>query len=160
GRIGPTPGGAITHSILVDPRDPTHVYVSLSGGGTFESTDEGATWHPMNRGVAADFMPDKDAEFGHDPHCVVLHPDAPAGLWQQNHCGIYRLERPGVQWERIGLAMPKAMGDIGFPIALHPRDTSTAWVVPMDGTEVWPRTSVGGKPSVFRTSDLGANWKR
>jgi hypothetical protein len=160
GKIGPTPGGAITHSVIVDPRDPAHVYVSLSGGGTFESKDEGATWQPLNRGVAMDFSPEKDAEYGHDPHCVVMHPSAPDRLWQQNHCGIYRIERPGAQWDRIGKNMPKAIGDIGFPIVLHPRDTSTAWVLPMDGTEVWPRTSVGGRPAVFRTTDLGATWKR
>ena len=52
--------------------------------------------------------------------------------------------------------MPKAIGDIGFPIVAHPRDPDTLWVFPMDGTEVWPRTSPGGKPAVFRTHDGGA----
>jgi hypothetical protein len=27
--LGETPGGAITHSILIDPRDAQHIYVSL-----------------------------------------------------------------------------------------------------------------------------------
>jgi hypothetical protein len=160
GRMGTTPGGAITHSVLLDPRDPTHVYVSLSSGGTFESHDEGATWQAMNRGVAMTFSPEENPEFGHDPHCAAMHPDAPDRLWQQNHCGVYRIERPGVEWTRVGLNLPKAVGDIGFPIVLHPRDTKTAWVVPMDGSDVWPRTSVGGKPAVFRTTNLGESWKR
>ena len=56
--------------------------------------------------------------------------------------------------------MPKDVGDIGFPIVAHPRDPDTAWVFPMDGTDVWPRTSPGGKPAVFRTSDAGASWVR
>ncbi|HTP59847.1 MAG TPA: sialidase family protein, partial [Spirochaetia bacterium] len=34
--IGETPGGAITHSILIDPRNAEHMYVSLSTGGFFE----------------------------------------------------------------------------------------------------------------------------
>src|SRR5439155_432834 len=160
GRIEEVPEGAITHSVIVDPRDPEHLYVGLSTGGLFESTDEGATWRPLNRGVAADFLPEKNPEFGHDPHCVVIHPDMPDRLWQQNHCGIYRLERPGVEWERIGKNMPKAVGDIGFPIVLHPRDTDTAWVLPMDGTTVWPRTSVGGKPALYVTRDAGRSWRR
>jgi photosystem II stability/assembly factor-like uncharacterized protein len=30
----------------------------------------------------------------------------------------------------------------------------------MDGTEVWPRVSPGGKPAVYRTRDAGRNWER
>ncbi len=52
------------------------------------------------------------------------------------------------------------MGDIGFPIELHPRDPDTAWVFPMDGTDVWPRTSPDGRPAVFATRDAGATWTR
>ena len=160
-RINPTPDGAITHSISVDPRDARHLYVGLSVGGVFESLDAGATWRPLNRGVAAfDFMPVKDAEYGHDPHCVVVHPAQPDRLYMQNHCGIYRLDRPGDTWVRIGDNMPKEIGDIGFGVVTHPRDPETAWVFPMDGTTVWPRTSPDGKPAVYRTRDGGATWKR
>ena len=105
-------------------------------------------------------MPDPDPEFGHDPHCVRLHPLAPDLLYQQNHCGIYRMRRPEGRWVRIGDNMPKEVGDIGFPIVLHPRDPDTAWVFPMDGTDVWPRTSPGGKPAVYVTRDAGERWKR
>ena len=160
GRVEEVPDGAITHSVLVDERDPKHLYVGLSQGGVFESTDEGATWRALNRGVAADFLPEKDPEFGHDPHCLAVHPSKPDRVWQQNHCGIYRLERPGIVWDRIGNNMPKAIGDVGFSIVLHPRDTDTAWVLPMDGTSVWPRTSVGGKPCLYVTRDAGKRWHR
>lgn len=158
--IGPIPGGPPLHSICIDPRDARHMYVSLSSGGTFESTDAGANWRALNRGVAADFLPDPDADVGHDPHRVALHPLAPDRLYQQNHCGIYRLDRPGDRWQRIGRAMPAEIGDIGFPIVLHPRDPDTLWVFPMDGTENWPRTSPGGKPAVYRSCDGGESWER
>ena len=160
GRVDDVPDGAITHSVIVDPRDPAHLYVGLSTGGFFESLDEGATWTPLNRGVEASFLPEKNPEFGHDPHCAVLHPLAPDRLWQQNHCGLYRLDRPGETWDRIGRNLPKPIGDVGFPIVLHPRDIATAWVVPMDGRDVWPRTSVDGRPAVYRTKDLGRTWRR
>ncbi len=160
GRVEAVPDGAITHSVIVHPRDAAHLYVGLSQGGLFESLDEGATWRPLNRGVAADFLPEKDPEWGHDPHCVVLHPLAPHLLWQQNHCGIYRVDRPGEVWRRVGRNMPKPVGDVGFPIVLHPRDTGTAWVLPMDGGTVWPRTSPGGKPAAYRTRDGGHRWQR
>ena len=155
-----TPDGPIVHSILVDPRDPRHLYVGLSGGGTFESVDEGISWRPLNRGVLADFLPEKYPEWGQDPHLMALHPLNPDRLYQQNHCGIYRLDRPGEIWTRIGASMPKEVGDIGFPIVLHPRDPDTLWVIPMDGTAVWPRTSPDGKPAVYRSRNGGMSWER
>jgi hypothetical protein len=82
----------------------------------FESTDAGSDWRPLNRGVKAAFLPEPEVEFGHDPHCVRMHPLMPDRLYQQNHCGMYRLDRPGERWERIGNNMPHDVGDIGFPI--------------------------------------------
>lgn len=155
-----TPDGSMLHSINVDPRDPGHLYVGLSSGGVFESTNRGADWNPINRGCLAGFNPDPDIEFGHDPHCVRMHPAAPDRLYQQNHCGIYRLDRPSQRWERIGDNMPVEVGDIGFPIELHPRDPDTVWVFPMDGTDVWPRTSPDGRPAVYVTHDGGGSWER
>ena len=99
-----TPDGEFLHSILVDPRDPAHLYISVSIGGTFESTDAGKGWTPINQGIEADFLPTPDTEYGHDPHCAVLHPLNPDRLYQQNHCGLYRLDRPARRW--VGLARP------------------------------------------------------
>ena len=56
--------------------------------------------------------------------------------------------------------MPKDVGDIGFPIVLHPRDPDTVWVFPMDGTTVWPRTSPDGKPAAYMTRNAGRTWQR
>ncbi len=155
-----TPDGSMLHSVIVDPRDPAHLYLGLSGGGVFESTDGGGDWAPLNAGSVATFLPDPDAPFGHDPHCVRLHPLRPDRLYQQNHCGIYRMERPEGRWQRIGDNMPADIGDIGFPIELHPRDPDTAWVFPMDGTDVWPRTSPDGRPAAYVTRDAGDSWTR
>lgn len=155
-----TPDGELLHSILIDPRDAKHMYISVSVGGIYESVDGGNDWAPLNGGVAADFLPDPTVPFGHDPHCVVQHPLQPDRLYHQNHCGIYRLDRPSSTWVRVGANMPKKIGDIGFPIVLHPNDPNTAWVFPMDGTTVWPRTSVGGKPAVYVTENAGKTWRR
>ncbi len=155
-----SPAGELLHSILVDPRDARHLYISLSIGGTFESTDGGRDWAPINKGVKVEFGPESYPEFGQDPHCVAIHPKFPDRLYQQNHCGIYRLDRPGRTWIRIGDNMPKKIGDIGFPVVLHPDDPDIAWVFPMDGTTVWPRTSVDGKPAVYRTANGGKTWQR
>jgi hypothetical protein len=158
------PDGATLHSINVDPRDPRHLYIGISSGGVFESLDAGASWTPLNKGCDAESIPTPDPEYGHDPHCVRLHPLMPGRLYQQNHCGIYRIDRspdPALdRWVRIGRSMPKKTGDIGFPIELHPRNPDAAWVFPMDGASVWPRTSPGGKPAVYMTRNAGRTWVR
>lgn len=157
-----TPDGSMLHSVIVDPRDADHLYLGLSSGGVFESTDGGTGWAPLNAGCEAAFLPQgvTEPEFGHDPHCVRLHPMKPDRLYQQNHCGIYRMDRPDRRWVRIGDNMPRDVGDIGFPIELHPRSPDTAWVFPMDGTDVWPRTSPGGRPAAYVTRDAGETWTR
>jgi photosystem II stability/assembly factor-like uncharacterized protein len=155
-----TPDGPLLNQIVIDPRDAAHMYVATSTGGVFESRDRAGAWAPLNRGVEANFMPDPFPEYGQDAHFIALAPSRPDRVWQQNHCGIYRLDRPAVDWRRIGKAMPDEVGDIGFTIVPHPRDAETAWVFPMDGTEVWPRVSPGGRPAVYRTADGGESWTR
>ncbi|MES2364270.1 MAG: glycosyl hydrolase [Pseudomonadota bacterium] len=155
-----TPDGPKLHSIIVDPRDAHHLYFAMSGGGVHESRDGGRTFTALLDGldVVAGFNP-ANAAF-HDPHCVRICPSQPDRLYQQNHCGIYRLDRPSDRWVRIGKHMPKRIGDIGFPMVVHPRDADTAWVFPMDGTTVWPRTSPAGKPAVYGTGNGGKTWQR
>jgi hypothetical protein len=122
--------------------------------------DGGRHWKPLIEGmeVVGGFDP-KTVTF-HDPHCVRLCPSNPDRLYQQNHCGIYRLDRPAKVWKRIGKTMPSKIGDIGFPMVVHPHDDASAWVLPMDGQTVWPRTSVNGAPAVYGTSDAGKSWMR
>lgn len=161
--IGPPefspPGGGGLHSLQIDPRDPDHIYIALSTGGVFETFDHGKSWAPLNKGLGADFMPDPDAEYGHDPHALRIHPLYPDVLYQQNHTGIYRMDREDGRWSRIGANMPPRVGDIGFPVVLHPRDPQKVWVFPMDGTDVWPRTSPRGKPAVYGSADGGKTWQ-
>ncbi len=155
-----TPDGPKLHSIIVDPRDPDHLYFAMSGGGVHESVDGGRTFAPLVKGLAVVEGFDVNEVTFHDPHCVRLCPANPDRLYQQNHCGIYRLDRPSEAWLRIGVSMPKRVGDIGFPMVVHPRDADTAWVYPMDGTTVWPRTSPDGKPAVYATRNAGKTWRR
>lgn len=157
---GGTPSGPTLHSINIDPRDPAHMYLAMSSGGVHETLDRGKTWTPLVEGleVVEGFDP---VNLGfHDPHCVRICPTNPDRLYQQNHCGIYRLDRPATKWVRIGKSMPKRIGDVGFPMVVHPRDDNTAWVFPMDGQTVWPRVSIGGVPSAFVTRNGGKTWQK
>ena len=157
-----TPDGPKLHSIIVDPRDAKHLYFGMSGGGVHESRDGGTTWRVLIDGmeVVEGFGFDAKLPTFHDPHCLRLCPSNPDRMYQQNHCGIYRIDRPSDTWVRIGKTMPKKVGDIGFPLVVHPRDDNTAWVFPMDGTQVWPRVSPDGKPAVYVTKNGGKSWQR
>ncbi len=159
-----TPDGPKLHSVIVDPRDPKHLYFAMSGGGVHESRDAGRSWSKLINGLEVVEGFDAATVTFHDPHCVRLCPGNPDRLYQQNHCGIYRLDRSGDPsgdtWQRIGRKMPKRVGDIGFPMVVHPRDADTAWVFPMDGTTVWPRTSPEGRPAAYVTRNAGRTWHR
>ncbi len=157
---GGTPDGPKLHSIVVDPRDPKHFYVAMSSGGVHESVDGGKSFTPLVKGLEVVDGFDRANLAFHDPHCVRLCPSNPDRLYQQNHCGIYRLDRPSDEWIRIGKTMPKRAGDIGFPMVVHPRDADTVWVFPMDGSTVWPRVSPDGVPAAYGTRNGGKTWRR
>lgn len=155
-----TPDGPKLHSIIVDPRNPQHLYFAMSGGGVHESVDGGESFTTLVNGLDVVEGFDPITVTFHDPHCVRLCPSNPDRLYQQNHCGIYRLDRPSTTWVRIGRNMPKKVGDIGFPIVVHPHNADCAWVFPMDGTTVWPRVSPEGKPAAYVTRNAGKSWTR
>ncbi|MHA2098561.1 MAG: glycosyl hydrolase [Candidatus Kariarchaeaceae archaeon] len=156
-----TPIGPLLHSINVDPRDKNHICLAMSSGGFIETKDGGSNWRAFNKNVLADFLPDPYPEWGHCVHNMQLHPKNPDIVYQQGHCGVYKVNLASdEEWTRIGNNLPEEIGDIGFPLILHPRDENTAWVIPMDGSDVWPRTSVDGKPALYKTSDGGETWIR
>lgn len=148
------------HSIIINSSNKNHMYIGMSYGGVFQTLDAGKKWAPINDGLHADYMKNKNSKFGHDPHSVISHPYNPERLYQQNHCGIYKLDTPNKKWVRIGDNMPSDIGDIGFPIAIHPNDPNTIWVFPIDGTEIWSRVCPEGQPAIYCSKDGGESWFR
>ncbi|OLS25010.1 MAG: hypothetical protein HeimC2_20650 [Candidatus Heimdallarchaeota archaeon LC_2] len=156
-----TPIGPLLHSINVDPRDKNHICLAMSTGGFIETKDGGQTWGAFNKNVLADFLPTPYPDWGQCVHNLQQHPGNPDIYYQQGHCGVYKVNlETDNEWTRIGENIPKEIGDIGFPLILHPMDENKLWVVPMDGTDVWPRTSVNGKPALYHSDDGGSTWLR
>lgn len=157
----PGGGGLILHTIVPDPTDAACVYACVSAGGAYRSDDGGAHWRPINRGVRADFLDDGNGgdcqpETGHCVHKLVLHPARPARLYQQNHCGVYRSDDRGETWLDISEGLPSRFG---FPIAVHPHDPATVFVVPLVG-DFPPFGPPDGQLAVWRSRDAGATWTR
>jgi len=149
----PAKGGLAVHSIQLDPRDPDRIYVALSAGGCYRSDDGGERWRPVNRGVRADFLPDRYPEAGQCVHSLRLHPARPDRLYQQNHCGTYRSDDRGENWTEITEGLPS---DFGYVIGLDPADPDRCWVIPEESSHM--RSVCGGRLRVFESDDAGASW--
>ncbi|MCK6439864.1 MAG: glycosyl hydrolase, partial [Planctomycetes bacterium] len=144
------------HSIIVDPRDSKHVFVAISSAGVFETTDDGKTWTPRNKGMASIGTPDEQQPVaGHDPHCVVASPSNPDTLWQQNHGGIFRSTDGAKTWTRV--SQEKGPARFGFPITADEKNPDVAWVVPAEAD--MNRAAIKGALLVCRTDDGGKTWK-
>lgn len=156
GDWNPGAGGMCLHTIVLDPSDPKRMYVAVSAAGCYRTDDGGKTWSPYNKNVRADFLPEKFPEFGQCVHKVALHPDRPQVLFQQNHCGVYRSDNNGEDWIDIGEG--KLPSRFGFPIAVHPTDPGTIYVVLEESDQY--RMSVDGRFAVWRSRDSGDAWEK
>ncbi len=152
----PGAGGLGLHTILLDPENTQRMYVAISTGGCYRSDDGGESWRPYNQNVRADFLPDKFPEYGQCVHKMALHPQRPEVIYQQNHCGVYRSDNAAETWIDIGEG--KLPSRFGFPIAVHPHDPDTVYVVLEQSDDY--RISIEGKFAVWRSRDGGESWQR
>jgi photosystem II stability/assembly factor-like uncharacterized protein len=150
----PGGGGLCLHTIVADPANRQRLLVAISTGGCYRTDDGGRTWQPRNKGVRADFLPDKYPEFGQCVHKVVQHPARPERLFLQNHWGLYRSDDAGGSWRDIANGVPS---DFGFAMAIHPHDPDTVYVVPIESDEF--RCTPDGKLRVYRTRNAGDSWE-
>ncbi len=157
------PGGAglVVHTIVSDPQDPAKLWVAISAAGAFASEDGGATWDRRNR------LSNTDAhahhahpgacghEVGHCVHNMVRAPGGDDLMYQQNHHGVFRSPDGGRSWHEVSEGLSSTFG---FPIAVHPRDPQTLWVLPMNGDSIG-RFPPDASAAVWRSRDAGDSWQ-
>jgi photosystem II stability/assembly factor-like uncharacterized protein len=153
-RWQPGGGGLCLHTILLDPANAKRIRIAVSTGGMYVTEDGGKTWRPSNKGVRAEFLPDKYPEFGQCVHKVVQARRQPERMFLQNHWGLYRSDNRGQSWTDIANGVPS---DFGFAMAIHPEDPDSAWIVPLESDQF--RCTPEGKLRVYRTRDAGKRWQ-
>ena len=143
------------HSIEVNPSNSDQIYIAISCAGVFESKDGGTSWESRNKGLVASYLPNTEAEMGHDPHILLMHQLNHKVLWQQNHCGVFFSENGGLNWQDV--SAKEGLSGYGFAMAIDEQNPAKAWVIPVESDEqrIAPTLSL----QVFETNDFGTSWK-
>jgi photosystem II stability/assembly factor-like uncharacterized protein len=144
-------------AVAIDPSRPDVVYASLwaarqapwengqwqgPGSGLFKSTDGGATWRPLTKG-----LPDHAQGFGRigfdisrsRPDCLYAMVDA------REQSGLYRSDDAGESWRRVNAERRICSRGSDFAeVRVHPRDPEIVFVA---------------DTSVYRSDDGGATFR-
>ena len=82
-------------------------------------------------------------------------------LYQQNHCGFFRSDDRGGQWQDLTEGLPSRFG---FVLGLHSQDPETVYVLPEDtawGERVGGETRYvsDARMRVYRSRNGGGDWE-
>jgi photosystem II stability/assembly factor-like uncharacterized protein len=121
-------------SLVVDPLNPSNVYVGLPGSGVYKSTDSGATWTAMNNGLPTQ-----------EVRALAMESSNPAVIYaaveglQQGSGGIFKTTDAGNTWLHLNNDTPSLSASI---LILTPN-------------AFYMGTNFG---TVYRSTDKGGHW--
>lgn len=124
------PAAGRIDQIHVDPLTPATIYTVLPNGGVFKTTDRGASWRAVNRGIP---LPVPD---------LAIDPHTPAALYAGTYFGggIFKSTDAAESWCETGLT-----GRSVLSIAVDPSNSAIVFA----GT---------GEAGIFKSVDGGTSW--
>lgn len=152
--------GLVLHTLISDPENAEKLWLGVSMAGVFATEDGGQSWERRNRLSNDSACPDqnnpaapRNGETGHCVHNIQRGPDDL--MYQQNHHGTYRSTDGGRTWSDITAGLPSTFG---FPIAIHPADPETIWVLPLNG-DTAGRFPPDASAAVWKSTNGGETWQ-
>jgi photosystem II stability/assembly factor-like uncharacterized protein len=148
--IGPTNVGGRVVDLVVDPSNPTTIYVAAAGGGIWKSTDEGMTFTSAWPGGNTQTM-----------GALAMGPDGTlwAGTGEANPAGggmtyfgngVYKSTDGGKTWQNVGLTGSAAIGRI----VVNPKNPNEVWVAAAGS--IYTSSPQRG---IYHTTDGGQTWQ-
>jgi photosystem II stability/assembly factor-like uncharacterized protein len=149
-QVGPSNVGGRVTDLVVDPKHANTLYVAVSGGGIWKSTDAGDTFAPVWAGDDTQTM-----------GALALGSDGTlwAGTGEANPSGggltffgdgVYRSTDGGAHWKQWGLTDSGAIGKI----AVDPSDPQRVFVAAAGNL-----SGSAGERGIYRVTNGGKDWK-
>ena len=147
--IGPAWASGRISDFAVNPENHSEIYVGVSAGGVWKTTNNGTTWTPVF-----------DKYGAYSIGCLKMDPSNSSVVWvgtgENNHQrqlgygdGVYKTEDGGLSWKNMGLKESRQIG----MIAIDPRNTDIVYIA-AEGS-IW---GPGGDRGLYKTSDGGKTW--
>jgi photosystem II stability/assembly factor-like uncharacterized protein len=149
--IGPAWASGRISDFAVNPLNHSEIYVGVSAGNIWKTTNNGTTWSPIF-----------DKYGAYAIGCLKMDPENPSVIWagtgENTHQrqlgygdGVYKSEDGGASWKNMGLKDSRQIG----MIAIDPRNTDVVYVA-AEGS-IW---GPGGERGLYKTTDGGKTWNK
>jgi photosystem II stability/assembly factor-like uncharacterized protein len=142
--------------VTIHPEDSNTIYASLQVGFMIKSTDGGATWKLLNKGVDADI------------HTIVLRDDDPDHIYVTTGGGdgrrgtapgraLYESVDGGESWKPMAMEFEL---DYSVPITPHPTNPDILYSSLASSTpNRWKGREGGARAKLIRSENGGATWQ-